>query len=241
MATLKALNDGDIDYAYLWANVGWTLHASPDFNLKLVSGYVPEDHWNIAVAMRRGDDELKRHVDQAVDALINDGTVSRIMAAYHVPYYPPFSERTDVMSMLPPVRQSTTALLIVGPEPQMQKIQTSKHGYSGLARIRSAGELVVAMDQNNLPFSTAHPEPAGLDYAIAALLAEQLGVRLRVYWAISAARFLPVEAVVEGALRRDFGDHSRRSVCAAGSLFPALLPGELSMGRAVGRRFTHAR
>ncbi len=67
----------------------------------------------------------------------------------------------------------------------MQKIQTSKRGYSGLARIRSAGEIVVAMDQNNLPFSTAHPEPAGLDYAIAGLLAEQLGVRLRVYWAIS--------------------------------------------------------
>ena len=44
----------------------------------------------------------------------------------------------------------------------------------------------MALDQNNLPFSTAHPEPAGLDYAIAGLLAEQLGVRLRVYWAISA-------------------------------------------------------
>ena len=28
--------------------------------------YVPEDHWNIAVAMSRGDDELKRHVDEAL-------------------------------------------------------------------------------------------------------------------------------------------------------------------------------
>lgn len=55
-----------------------------------------------------------------------------------------------------------------------------------MARVRSAGELVVAMDQNNLPFSSAHPAPAGLDYAIAGLLAQQLGVRLRVYWAISA-------------------------------------------------------
>ena len=75
LATLKALNDGDIDYAYLWANVGWTLHVSPDFKLKLVPDYVPEDHWNIAVAMRRGDDELKRHIDLALDALIKDGTV----------------------------------------------------------------------------------------------------------------------------------------------------------------------
>ena len=68
----------------------------------------------------------------------------------------------------------------------MQKIQTSKHPYCGLARVRSAGELVVGLDQNNLPFSTAHPEPAGLDYEIAGLLAEQLGVSLRVYWAYSA-------------------------------------------------------
>ena len=60
LATLKALNDGDIDHAYLWANVGWTLHVSPELNLELVPDYVPEDHWNIAVAMGRGDDELKR-------------------------------------------------------------------------------------------------------------------------------------------------------------------------------------
>ncbi len=90
LATLKALNDGDIDHAYLWANVGWALHVSPDFKLNLVSDYVPEDHWNIAVAMCRGDDELKRHIDKAIDALVNDGSVSRIMAAYHVPCYSPF-------------------------------------------------------------------------------------------------------------------------------------------------------
>ena len=63
LATLKALNDGDIDAAYLWANVGWTLQVSPDFKLEIVPDYVPEDHWNIAIAMCAGDDELKRHVD----------------------------------------------------------------------------------------------------------------------------------------------------------------------------------
>jgi ABC-type amino acid transport substrate-binding protein len=185
LATLKALNDGDIDHAYLWANVGWTLHVSPDFDLNLVSDYVPEDHWNIAVAMRHGDDELKRHIDKVLDALIKDGSASRILADYHVPFYPPFPEpsRRADRAAGQPVHHG---LVDRGPEPRLQKIQTSKHGYSGLARIRSAGELVVAMDQNNLPFSTAHPEPAGLDYAIAGLLAERLGVRLRVYWAIAA-------------------------------------------------------
>jgi ABC-type amino acid transport substrate-binding protein len=52
--------------------------------------------------------------------------------------------------------------------------------------VRSAGELVVGLDQNNLPFSTAHPEPAGLDYEIAGLLADELGLSLRAYWAYSS-------------------------------------------------------
>jgi membrane-bound lytic murein transglycosylase MltF len=68
----------------------------------------------------------------------------------------------------------------------MQRIATSRHPYSTLDRIRSAGELVVGLDQNNLPFSAAHPKPAGLDYEIAELLAAQLGLPLRVYWAYSA-------------------------------------------------------
>jgi polar amino acid transport system substrate-binding protein len=197
LATLKALKDGDIDYAYLWANVGWTLHVSPDFDLKVVPDYVPEDHWNIAVAMCRGDDELKRHVDVALDSLIKDGKVSRIVATYHVPYYPPFPERGG------DARGDADQLIHHGvadrgPEPRMQKIQTSKHGYSGIARIRSAGELVVALDQNNLPFSSAHPEPAGLDYAIAGQLAQQLGVRLRVYWALSTHDSYPSKLSSKG-------------------------------------------
>ena len=68
----------------------------------------------------------------------------------------------------------------------MQKVQTSKRAYSALGRIRSAGELVVGLDQNNLPYSTAHPEPSGFDYEIAELLAKELGARLRVYWAYSS-------------------------------------------------------
>ncbi len=35
LAALKATADADIDFAYLWANVGWTLHASPDLSAKL--------------------------------------------------------------------------------------------------------------------------------------------------------------------------------------------------------------
>jgi ABC-type amino acid transport substrate-binding protein len=184
LATLKALNDSDIDFAYLWANAGWTLHVSPDFDLELVADYVPEDHWNIAIAMCQGDDELKRHVDAALDALTKDGTVARTLARYHVPHFAPFPEPgPEGQGKVEGVIRHEIADR--GREPQMERIQVSKHAYSGLAKVRSAGELVVGLDQNNLPFSTAHPRPAGLDYEIAGLLAEQLGVSLRVYWAYS--------------------------------------------------------
>lgn len=185
MAALKALADGDIDFAYLWANAGWTLHTSPDFELELVPDYVPEDHWNVAVAMARGDDELKRHVDAALDTLIRDGTVARTLARYHVPPYSPFTgPGRDAPGGAGGVIRHGVADR--GLEPQMQRIQATKNPYGGLARIRSAGELVVGLDQNNLPFSTAHPEPSGLDFEIANLLAQELGVALRVYWAYSA-------------------------------------------------------
>jgi ABC-type amino acid transport substrate-binding protein len=68
----------------------------------------------------------------------------------------------------------------------MQRVEGSRNPYSGLARIRSAGELVAGLDPNNLPFSTAHPTPAGLDHEIAGLVAAELGVALRVYWGVSA-------------------------------------------------------
>jgi polar amino acid transport system substrate-binding protein len=189
LAVLKALDDGAIDYAYLWGNVGWTLHATPEFKLAIVPGYVPEDHWNIAVAMRKRDAELKRRVDEAVDRVVKDGTAARALERYHVPYLPPFADDNegegkdgrgaDASVIRHPVADR-------GPEPQMQKVQSSRHPYGGLERVRSAGALVVGLDQGNLPFSTAHPEPAGLDYEIARLLADKLGVSLRVYWAYSA-------------------------------------------------------
>jgi polar amino acid transport system substrate-binding protein len=172
LAVLKALSDGEIDFAYLWANAGWTLHVSPDFDAKLAidRSVEPEDRWPIAIAMRQGDDPLKSQVDAALGALVADGTVARALTKYHLDLVQPNPARSTRR----------------GREPDMSKVQRSRHPYDALARIRSAGELVVGLDQNNLPFSTAHPMPGGLDYEIAGLLAEQLGVSLRVYWAYSA-------------------------------------------------------
>jgi ABC-type amino acid transport substrate-binding protein len=192
LAVLKSLSDGGIDYAYLWANVGWTLHASPEFDLQLVPGYVPEDHWNIAVAMRRGDGELKEHVDAALRTLIDEGSVSRTLAKYCVPYFSPFEIAGDAAAASGPIPEKTGDNVIRHPppdrglEPQMQRRQRSKQRYTGLERIRSAGALVVGLDHNALPFSAARPKPAGLDCEIARLLAERLGVALNIYWGYSS-------------------------------------------------------
>src|SRR5262249_59323338 len=105
---------------------------------------------------------------------------------YHVPYFQPFADQARTVqggADEGPIRHEIAER---GREPQMERIQKSKNAYSALARVRSAGALVVGLDQNNLPLSTAHPAPSGLDYEIAGLLAERLRVSLRVYWAYSS-------------------------------------------------------
>lgn len=254
LAVLKALNDGGIDYAYLWANVGWTLHATPDFALEIVPDYLPEDHWNIAVAMRLGDEELKRRVDVALARLAADGAVARALAGYHVPFFPPFDDKQAASKPqnVPNVQAPESVAGGVsgsgpgqagpgglagsgvirhpvanrGLEPQMQKVQSSRKPYGGLARVRSAGTLVVGLDQNNLPFSTSHPEPAGLDYDIAGLLAKKLGLSLSVYWAYSSHDSYPSKLtskklcdVILGVMPDDrFGDRVlfSKPYCTAG-------------------------
>ena len=127
-----------------------------------------------------------------------------------------------------------------GLEPGCRRSRRPSILIRALARVRSAGELVVGLDQNNLPFSTAHPGPAGLDYEIAGLLAEQLGVRSGCTGPISAHDSYPSKLAAQAALRRDPGGHARRSVRAAGPLFPAVLSREVSAGRSGGRRLPPA-
>ncbi len=142
LATLKALSDGDIDHAYLWANAGWTVHASPELNARARPGFRagrPLEHRRRHAS---GDDELKAQVDRGTRCLIADGTVARALARYHVPYFAPFpgAEAADAQGS---ARESIRhAVADRGPEPQMQKIQTSKHplSWSGASSLgRGAG------------------------------------------------------------------------------------------------------
>lgn len=184
LAVLSSLDNGGIDYAYMWSNIGWLLHQSPDVTAAIVPGYVPEDRWNIAIAIRRGDVELKKHVDRALEEVVRQGAVAEALHRYHVPYFPPFEMVADAKPASD--RATLHRALDRGLEPQTSHRQRSRQSYDGLAKIRSRGTLIVGLDQNNLPFSTTHPQPAGVDYEIAQLLAEKLGVSLQVYWAYSS-------------------------------------------------------
>ncbi len=207
LAVLNSINNGTIDHGYLWANVGWALRTTPEFELELMRDYLPEDHWNIAIAMRPGDDQLRRQVDAALEKVIGRGDVRRLLAEYHTPYFPPFGDdepasdaaegdaEVDDDRVEEDVEPTSTDR---AEAPRMYRRQLSKKGYSGLDRIRSAGTITVGLDQNNLPFSTAHPEPAGMDYEIAQQLAEQLGVSLDVYWAYSSHGSYPSKLATKG-------------------------------------------
>ena len=185
LATLKALDDGDIDFAYLWANVGWTLHASPEFKLEIVPRHEPEDHWNIAIAMRAGNDELKRQVDAALEALIADGTVARALARYHVPHddVVPEPARDGQGSTEPAIHHGVADR---GLEPECsgsRRPSIPTPDWPGFARPAS---WWWAWTRTTCRSPRRIPVPGGLDYEIAGLLAEQLGVPLRVYWAYSS-------------------------------------------------------
>ena len=130
----QGLDDGDIDHAYFWANVGWALHTTPEWNLELVANYVPVDHWDIAIAMDRGDDELKRQVDavdrdtdQGWNGCARAGSLPRAL----------FTRRRQRQSRA--ITLSSSNLETIhhpvadrGREPQMQKVQTSKQGVLGI-------------------------------------------------------------------------------------------------------------
>ena len=192
LGVLNALEKGDIDYAYMWPNFDWMLHNDPKIHAKSVAGFVPKDRWNIAVAMRQDDAELKQHVDQALERILKRGDIARTFKTYHMPHFAPFESPTDSNDSDSPIDSQTDKTGSVrqplkrGREHQMSRRQRSRRQYNGLQSVRSRGTLVVGLDQNNLPYSKSHPKPSGIDYEIAQLLAEELEVSLEVYWAYSS-------------------------------------------------------
>jgi ABC-type amino acid transport substrate-binding protein len=90
---LEAVARGEVDAAAVSpASVGWHNRRHPDLpplGIAHVYEHEPELAWSLAVGMRRAEREFRREVDQAVRAMVADGTVARILAAYGVEHRPP--------------------------------------------------------------------------------------------------------------------------------------------------------
>ena len=84
---IEAVGKGELDAALATpASIGYYNLLHKDAPVKLVRAYEnePEFRWEIAVGMRKSDDALVAAINQAVDHLLADGTVSRIYAGYGV-------------------------------------------------------------------------------------------------------------------------------------------------------------
>jgi polar amino acid transport system substrate-binding protein len=89
---IEAVGKGELDAALATpASIGYYNLLHKDSPVTLVRAYEnePEFRWEIAVGMRKSDDALVAAINQAIDRLLADGSVSRIYAGYGIEPIPP--------------------------------------------------------------------------------------------------------------------------------------------------------
>jgi polar amino acid transport system substrate-binding protein len=93
---LDAMRKGEIEAAMVWAPaLAGPRPQAPDATFTVVPGYTPEPglRWNVAIAVRSGDQELRRFLDGSIDTLVSSGEIKKVVERYGFPYYPPFTGR----------------------------------------------------------------------------------------------------------------------------------------------------
>jgi ABC-type amino acid transport substrate-binding protein len=93
----KALDKAEIDVALVWSPA--LAYARKDFSSIpfQVSNQMPEAglRWNVSMAVPEGDTALKELLDKAINELLRDGEIKRIVESYGVPFYPPMSRESE--------------------------------------------------------------------------------------------------------------------------------------------------
>lgn len=90
---IEALQKGEVDAGLLWApNFGWLKKEHPELKVKMIEGYVPEPGFqrNVAIGIRKEDQGLKETLDHAIEALMKERMIEKVMAKYGVAFYAPF-------------------------------------------------------------------------------------------------------------------------------------------------------
>ena len=93
METIEAIQKGEVDAGLLWAPLfGWIKRTHPELAVTMADGYVPEPalRRNIAIGLRKEDEDLRAALDRAIGDLLAGGAVPEVLARYGVRFYPPF-------------------------------------------------------------------------------------------------------------------------------------------------------
>ncbi len=94
---VDALEAGKVDAAMVWlttlAEVARDRAANTEVKFNIAEGFVPLSglRWNGAFGLMERDKELKKHIDEMIDAMIKEGRIKAIVESYGIPYYAPFS------------------------------------------------------------------------------------------------------------------------------------------------------
>jgi ABC-type amino acid transport substrate-binding protein len=85
---INVVAEGQTEYGYMWGPLAaWMLKDRED--VKLVEGFVPEESWHFALAVREDDAALRQALDSAIEALIESGTAGTILGAYGLSWQDP--------------------------------------------------------------------------------------------------------------------------------------------------------
>ncbi|MFO1319871.1 MAG: transporter substrate-binding domain-containing protein [Burkholderiales bacterium] len=73
------------------ASLSYYIHTHPEAGLSLAYAFdsAPELTWEVAIGLRKSDDALVQAVNQVLDTLLSDGTITRIYAKYGVEHRRP--------------------------------------------------------------------------------------------------------------------------------------------------------
>lgn len=86
---LLEIGNGRIDAGYLEApSSAFVLQKQPDLEAELVESYVPDETFNAGVAVRKGETDLQKALNLALDRLIESKQRDEIFKKYGVPYFP---------------------------------------------------------------------------------------------------------------------------------------------------------
>ena len=90
-AILTAVDKGEVPVGYVGSmQAGWLLKNHPEWRVELVKNFIPEDRWNLAIAVRKEDVELKAALNKVIQQMLDNGEIETILKKYGVPFYPPF-------------------------------------------------------------------------------------------------------------------------------------------------------